>query len=121
MKVTSKINNSTIKGINTNAEQSLIKTAMALKTHLQQSKTMPFNTGNLQNQATYVDDSNSNSGVVSIISDAPYARRLYFHPEYNFDKSKNPNAGGMWFEPYINGNQKDFVKNTFEEFMRGKA
>jgi hypothetical protein len=28
----------------------------------------------------------------------PYARRLYYNPEYNFSKDKNPNAGGLWFE-----------------------
>lgn len=28
----------------------------------------------------------------------PYARRLYYHPEYNFSTEKNPQAGGYWFE-----------------------
>lgn len=28
----------------------------------------------------------------------PYARRLYYHPEYNFSKEHNPQAGGLWFE-----------------------
>lgn len=28
----------------------------------------------------------------------PYSRRLYYNPQYNFSKDKNPNAGGMWFE-----------------------
>lgn len=28
----------------------------------------------------------------------PYARRLYYHPEYNFSTEHNPQAGGMWFE-----------------------
>lgn len=120
MKVQSKINTSALKNINKDAIDSLTKTAMALKTDLQQSQTMPFDTGELQNNQTFVDDSESASGKVSVITDAPQARRLYFHPEYNFQKTKNPNAGGMWFEPYINGNKKDFVPNTFKTFMRGK-
>jgi len=33
-----------------------------------------------------------------IIWDTPYARRLYYHPEYNFSKDKNPHARGLWFE-----------------------
>ncbi|MFC0271126.1 minor capsid protein [Metabacillus herbersteinensis] len=28
----------------------------------------------------------------------PYARRLYYNPQYNFSKDKNPNAQGLWFE-----------------------
>jgi Minor capsid protein len=30
--------------------------------------------------------------------DTPYARRLYYNPEYNFSKDSNPNAQGLWFE-----------------------
>jgi len=28
----------------------------------------------------------------------PYARRLYYNPQYNFSKDKNPHARGLWFE-----------------------
>lgn len=119
MKVKSTVNNAKLKQINSNATQALIKTADALKTDLIDSQTMPFDTGALQNRSTFVDDSQSASGVVRVVSDTKYARRLYFHPEYNFKKNNNPNAGGMWFEPYINGNKKDFVKNTLKSFMKG--
>lgn len=30
--------------------------------------------------------------------DTPYARRLYYNPQYNFSKQPNPNARGLWFE-----------------------
>jgi|SRR5690606_22401678 hypothetical protein len=36
-------------------------------------------------------------GSGRIIWDTPYARRLYYNPQYNFSKDKNPNAGGLWF------------------------
>ena len=119
MKVKSTVNNAQINGIISNATMALIKTADALKTDLIRSQTMPFDTGNLQNKSTFVDDSQAASGVVSVVSDTKYARRLYFHPEYNFDKTKNPNAGGMWFEPYVNGDKKDFIKDNFNTFMKG--
>lgn len=102
------------------AIQSLVETADALKSDLQTSETMPFDTGELQNRSTFIDDSNKNSGKVSVVSDTPYARRLYFHPEYNFKKDKNKNSGGEWFEPYINGNKKDFAKKKFAKIMKGK-
>lgn len=35
-------------------------------------------------------------GVIMWVT--PYARRLYYNPQYNFSKSPNPNAQGLWFE-----------------------
>ena len=98
--------------------KALIKTAMAIETDLQTSKTIPFDTGTLQNEQTSVDPSKASSGTVQIVSDTPYARRLYFHPEYNFRHDKNPNAGGKWFDPYINGNLVNWVKETYVELLR---
>lgn len=40
----------------------------------------------------------SKIGDGSVIWNTPYARRLYYNPQYNFSKDKNPNAGGLWFE-----------------------
>lgn len=110
-------NNAMIKQI---AVQSLVETADAVKGDLQRSQTMPFDTGELQNRSTFVDDSKKNSGKVSIVSDTPYARRMYMHPEYKFYKGHNKNAGGEWFESYINGNKKDFAKKKFAKIMKGK-
>lgn len=110
-------NNAMIKQI---AVQSLVETADALKRNLQRSQTMPYDTGELQNRSTFVDDSKKDSGKVSIISDTPYARRMYMHPEYKFYKGHNKNAGGEWFEPYINGNKEDFAKKKFAKIMKGK-
>lgn len=101
-------------------KEALAETADALKSDLEQSQTMPFDTGALQNRGTFVDDSKKNKGIVTIVSDGPYARRLYFHPEYNFQKTKNRNAGGIWFEPYINGNKKQWATKTFAKIMKGK-
>lgn len=120
MKVTSKVNNAKLKQINSAAVESLVLTGEAIKDDLIQSQTMPFDTGFLQNQSTFVDSSEAKSGTISIISDTPYARRLYFHPEYNFKKDDNPNAGGMWFHTYIDGDKKDYAKKVFARFMRNK-
>lgn len=94
---------------------SLAQTADALVTDLRDSQTMPFDTGNLQNDSTFLDDSQKEQGRVSIVSSTPYARRLYYHPEYNFRTTNNRNAGGKWFEHYISGNRTDFVKETFSK------
>ena len=97
---------------------SLAQTADALVTDLRDSQTMPFDTGNLQNDSTFVDDSQKEQGRVSIVSSTPYARRLYYHPEYNYRTTNNRNAGGKWFEPYISGNRTDFLKDAFAKLFK---
>ena len=120
MKVKVQLNHKNIAYVKSLANQTLVETADALKSDLEQSQTMPYDTGELQNRSTFIDDTKKNNGKVSIVSDTPYARRLYFHPEYNFKQDKNSNAGGEWFEPYINGNKKEFAQEKFFKLMRGK-
>lgn len=120
VKVIGKINHKGNAYVKKLMNDALVETADAVKSDLQKSQTMPFDTGALQNRSTFVDDSMKKKGKVTIVSDTPYARRLYFHPEYNFRKDKNKNAGGEWFEPYINGNKKDFAKKNFAKILKGK-
>ena len=64
----------------------------------------------------------SSSGTCSIVSSTPYARRLYFHPEYHFSKDENANAGGKWFEPWSDGGDKAAdVKKAYAAFYRQEA
>lgn len=121
MKVSVKLYHHATENIMNEAKQALRQTADAVKSDLVQSQTMPFDTGTLQNRSTFVDDSDLNKGIVHIVSDTPYARRLYFHPEYNYQTTKNKYAGGLWFEPYLkNGSKREFAPNAFARIMKGK-
>lgn len=100
----------------------LEQTAEALHTEVVQAQVMPFDTGALQNEGTFVDYSESRQGKVSIISNTPYARRLYFHPEYHFQTKENPNARGKWYEDWLPGGKKsDFAIDTYKRIYRGLA
>ena len=70
---------------------SLEKTVNALHTEVVNAQVMPFDTGNMQNDNTYEDYSNSSKGKVSLVTSTPYARRVYFHPEYNFQTKEKLN------------------------------
>lgn len=97
-------------------------TGEAIHTDLVQSQVMPFDEGTLQNDSTFVDCSESNRGHVSIVSSTPYARRLYYHPEYDFSKDENPNAGGRWLDQYLPGGDKeDFAVKAYRRFYRREA
>lgn len=120
MNVTSKvtINTAKLKQLTQAQQISLVQTADALLTDLRDEQYMPFDTGNLQNDSTFVDDSQKDKGRASIVSTTPYARRLYFHPEYNFRQNNNSKAGGKWFEPYISGTKKNFARDTFAKLFK---
>lgn len=96
----------------------LEQTGAALYSDLVLSGTVPFDTGSLQNVLTHPDYTAAADGIIRLVSKGPYARRLYFHPEYNFRTDKNPFAGGRWFDPYLPGHAKgDFVAKTFAEVI----
>lgn len=96
----------------------LEKTAEALHTEIVQAQVMPRDTGALQNESTFVDYSRTNRGSASIVSSTPYARRLYYHPEYDFSTDENPNARGKWFEPWMKGGEhEDFVKDIYKRCL----
>lgn len=115
---TIKLNEAKLKELTRQQYISLGQTADAILTDLKDSQTMPFDTGNLQNDSTFLDDSQKDQGKVSIVSSTPYARRLYYHPEYNFRTTNNHNASGKWFEPYISGNKSDFAVKAFRELFK---
>ena len=97
----------------------LEQTAEALHTEVMQAQTFPRDTGNLQNESTFVDISESKQGKVSIVSTTPYARRLYFHPEYHFHTDENPNAKGKWYEDWLpGGKEADYCANAFIRIYR---
>ena len=91
----------------------LAMTADATLTELRDRQVMPFDTGNLQNDSTFVDDSQRDK--VSIVSSTPYARRLYFHPEYNYRRGDNASAGGKWFESFLND---DFIATAYAKLLK---
>lgn len=122
VKSTVKLNMGRIQELNQAAVSALERTAEALHTEVVQAQVMPFETGHLQEDATFVEYKNSAQGKVSIISSTPYARRLYYHPEYNFQTDENPFAGGEWFKPWLPGSvSAGFAKEAFQRFYKKEA
>ena len=55
---------------------------------------IPKDTGALESSVFSASDWKSGE----VIWSTPYARRLYWNPQYNFSTDVNPNARGLWFE-----------------------
>lgn len=118
VQVTSRVelNYSVLNMLDNAQSEALAQTADATLTELRDRQVMPFDTGNLQNDSTFVDDSQKTT--VSIVSSTPYARRLYFHPEYNYRRGNNASAGGKWFESFLND---DFIANAYARLLKQRG
>jgi hypothetical protein len=115
---TVKIHSHKIKNLTDASVRALEMTGEALHTEVVQAQVMPFDSGDLQDKSTFVDYAQSKSGTVTLVHQTPYARRLYYHPEFNFRKVENADAQGEWLEPWISGKEKDFCKNAYAKFYK---
>lgn len=99
--------------------EALEQTAEALHREVVQAQVVPRDKGTLQGPGMFVDTSKSKEGVVTVVHAEPYARRLYFHPEYHFQKKENPNARGKWFEDWLPGGKNaDFCREAYKSIYR---
>lgn len=122
VKSTVKLNMARINELSQAAVRALELTAEALHTEVVQAQVMPFDTGHLEEDATFVDYSNSQNGKVTLVSSTPYVRRLYYHPEYNFQTKENPSAKGKWLDDWLpGGNEADFAPNAFKRLYKKEA
>lgn len=71
---------------------------------------VPFDEGWLKNSVTI------SPGGSFISYNMPYARRLYFNPQYNFKGA--PQRGGLWVERSLAINRKDIIA-AVKKYMEG--
>lgn len=118
MKVKVKMNNSAIRKLSEAQIRAAEMTVEAVKTDVIAKNVMPFDTGTMQNEATTIDVTRKGAGHFVISSNTPYARRLYFHPEYKFSQENNPNAKGRWYDEWISGRYKKFAPEAYRKFYK---
>lgn len=114
IKATLKLNQEAINKIQDAAIKALPLTMEAMKTEINNMQVVPKETGNLEESAK--TGAEGNKGYISY--NTPYARRLYYHPEYNFRQDKNANAQGRWMDSFIHGSKKDWLAKVFGEFLK---
>ena len=85
-----------------------------LQDDIREAQVIPRMDGTLSGEAFTVDDKTAKQGYIRFTFSTPYARRLYFHPEYHFHTSPwidskgnkhdgNPNAQGEWMRLWMAG------------------
>ena len=102
------LNNTAIANLNKKLAIIVEKTAEATKPEILNSGKVPIETNNLRQSSKVVSD--KQNCKASILFTEPYAKRLYYHPEYNFKGT----GEGLWMDDFVNGNRNAWVINTFK-------
>lgn len=55
---------------------------------------------------------NSKPGEGLVVWQTPYAKRLYYNPQYDFSTDVNPNARGLWFEAAKSSKRSEWLKQA---------
>ncbi len=120
MAVKIKLHPATIERLGQAAQDAAMATMESLHTEVVAAQVMPFDTGDMQNNRTSVQPVQEVDEMgARMITDAPQARRLYYHPEYNFQRINNAKAGGLWWEPWLPGGAHEkFLQETFAKMLK---
>ncbi|MBR2048281.1 MAG: hypothetical protein IJ960_06750 [Oscillospiraceae bacterium] len=111
-----RLDQAAFEGFRRAALDAALETIGAVRTDMVTAQVIPFDTGKLQNSGGAIDQLTDGGEIHTTlcVGDTPYARRLYFHPEYNFQKVNNPNAQGLWASPWLpGGDREQFIPETF--------
>lgn len=106
-------------------DEALTSTARAVADDLVSSGTLPYAgddrgaaPGTLQES---VRAEAAKGGTATVVTDTPYAKRLYYHPDYAFSKAVNAGARGYWYGPYMaRGGKKRFARDVFAREMKAR-
>lgn len=112
-KVNVKLNQANVNKIQDAMVKALPLTMEAMKTEVNNMQVVPKDIGDLEESA--VVGVENNKGFFGY--NTPYARRLYYNPQYNFRQDKNPNAQGRWLDSFIHGDKKEWLFRTYGLFL----
>ena len=103
-----------LKHIDDTLARALAISGEVLQDDMREEGVIPRMDGTLSGEAFTVNVSRAKQGVIRFQFSTPYARRLYFHPEYHFHKAPwvdskglshdgNPKAQGEWARLWMQG------------------
>lgn len=109
-----KLNESNIQKLEEAKIQALKQLIPLLSTEVESAQVVPFAEGTLKDSVSYGVE--NMKGYISW--NTPYARRLYFHPEFNFRQDMHVNACGLWMDYWVKGDGKNWVKSAYSKLLK---
>lgn len=125
-----KIYNNRVKRLEKAAIAALKDTTEELQQEIRDARVIPRDHGYLQGEKFFANFEDLERGKAELDFEGPYARRLYFHPEYNYNREVyvddngikhegNPHAKGKWLEDWAKGGSKEqHVVEMYKEKLR---
>ena len=99
-------------------KDALAKSVYVLQDEIREEQVIPRAEGTLQGEGFTIVD-HSQEKYMDMSFSTPYARRLYFHPEYNFRTDQNPNAQGLWLRHWLKGGKyQNRLAQIFEGILK---
>lgn len=103
-----------LKHIDDSIAKALAMSGKVLMDDIREAQVIPRMDGTLSGEGFTCDETTAKRGFIRFTFSTPYARRLYFHTEYNFHKEPwvspdgrrhdgNPNAQGEWMLNWFKG------------------
>lgn len=117
-----KLNLSALDGLRREAVDAALETVSALRGEVITAQVMPFDNGDMQNKHTSVEQRIEGDDIhTALLTDTPYSRKMYYHPEYNFQTVNNPNAQGLWLSSWLPGGANEsFLLDTYHLKLRAR-
>lgn len=112
-KASIQLNDAAIAKIADGQEKAMKILLEGLKTDVSERQVVPYRDGLLKDSVSTGTMVKGDYTLGWIGWNTPYARRLYFHPEYNFRQDKHANAQGLWMTYYEHGPGSDWIKKSF--------
>lgn len=110
-------------GLTRKVSKALGETAKDVQRDVIDSQTMPFadkkyeHSGAMQGSLVVVPP--DEGGVAQVVATSWMAKRMYLHPEFQFNRDTNSAAGGLWFDPYLErGSKRAFAAEKFAKHMK---
>ncbi len=124
-KVEIKLDLAKLSGISRAAQDAALEAVGTLRGEVIDTRVMPFDNGILQNSMGAPQQEIQGDEIRTMLcaggGDVPYAKRLYYHPEYDFQKGNNENAQGEWLKPWLPGGELEgFLPDAFERLMKAR-
>jgi hypothetical protein len=79
---------------------------------------LPYRWGRLQESTRPDARTFQSQGIVLLLTNVPYAERLYYTPGLNFTKYYNERAAGRWFDRFVTGVDRHFIEQKFAERVK---
>lgn len=120
-----------LKHIDDAMARALAISGKVLQDDIREAQVIPRMDGALSGEGFTVNTSTAKRGFIRFSFDTPYARRLYFHPEYNFhhepwvdsqgrNHDGNPNAQGEWMKLWFKGGKyEDRPAEILADILKG--